>query len=831
MGNPDKYVLIVEKNTNGLMLNESAKPELDKMGRRVYRLNGIFTEFDVMNRNERVYTADRFIPHLNELMERKNSLGAVYGEFDHPDVFDTSLQRISHVIEKAYYNKEHNRIDGEIRLLNTRWGKEAQALLEDNCPIFVSSRAAGVTESDGTVTVKKLFTYDAVADPGFGSARMNVMNESLGFAQPDKSNFRIFEISDESKINQLFEMNNNDFVTKTQMVEYSDYLKGEVANVKSLLENSTKSGNVAPEQIVQISENYENLLATQTKVAEYLDYLADSIQVVVNENKSLQETTSKLTEHNDYLATNLEKSIKYSEYLAEKLDKNINYSEYIAEIMDKNIDFSEYIAEHVNKNIDFSDYLAENIEKSIDYSEYIAENLDKNIAYSEYLAENVDKSIDYAEYIAENLDSSIAYSEYLAENLDNNIAYSEYIAENVDNNIAYAEYIAEHVDNNIAYSEYIAENVSDGQAYMNYIAEGLDNTMEALKGTKLNEDVQTQVPNMKSVDTAQYYDEEDDFAQRPQTQVQNPQSQVQEPVQPVQDPAQPAQPVQPVQGDEPVAIEGEEGAEFAQPGEEFVQPGEEFDMETVPGQEVQEMPTSVQGEPVGAQVQLVPGATVSVEDKTGEVLASNPSTGIVVVKLAEDNELVEVHESKVTIIGDAIMETEDSLKSYIGNLITETKKRKASENKDPQFVQFLTEKNKQAWHGLSVEDKEKVTFAINESNDAIYTETQVLHVINNALSTHKSETDILIEGIPAELKPTWDSLNESHKKSIISASRLYPSLDTPARIEKFWESRKLESYTQLNEGNKQVLNENKFIDNSTLTDDQIDSFISKINNI
>ena len=822
MVNPNKYVLIVENNTNGLRIDESAKPELDKRGNRVFRMSGIFTEFNVLNRNERVYTADKFLPHLNELVERKNSLGAVYGEFDHPDVFDTSLQRISHTIEKCFYNKEKNRVDGEIRLLNTHWGKEAQAIVEDGCPLFVSSRAAGITESDGTVTVKKLFTYDAVADPGFGSARMS-LNESLGFGEK-KTNFRIYDVSDESKINELFNMNQNDFVTKNQMVEYSDYLKEEVEKVKFLLNKSVKNGNVAPAEIQKIAENYDTLMEQQNKVAKYLDYLAESIQVVVNENKSLKQTTEKLTQHNDYLAETLEKSINYSEYLAEKLDKNINYSEYIAETLDKNIDFSEYIAEHVNKNIQFSDYLAESIEKSIDYSEYIAENLDKNIAYSEYIAENLDKNIAYSEYIAENLDSSIAYSEYLAENLDSNIAYSEYIAEHVDNNIAYAEYIAEHVDNNIAYSEYIAENVSDSQAYMNYIAEGLDQTINSIKGSKLFEHgTQMQMPNLRQVDDVQkYYDEDDDFAQgQPAQRVQTQGQPVQTQGQPVQTQVQ--EPVQPVQGEEPVQpIQGEM---------EPVQPGMEEPMEpiAVQGQPAQGMPTSVQGQPV-AQVQLVPGATVSVEDRTGEILASNPTSGIVVVKLADNNELVEVHESKVTLIGDKIMETEDSLKSYIGNLITETKKRKASETTEPQFVQFLTEKNKQAWHGLTAEDKEKVIFSINESKETIYTEGQLLYAITNALSVQKSFEDVLVENMPQDLKPVWNSLNENHKLSIISTAKLYPSLDTPTRIEKFWESRKLESYTMINES-KKVLNENKMVDNTSLTDSQIDSFINKIKNL
>jgi hypothetical protein len=160
---------------------------------------------------------------LEELNSRITDLGVVYGEYDHPDVFDTSLSRASHIIKSAKYVKESNSVVGEIRLLNTQWGKEAKALVDDECPIFVSSRAAGVTESDGSVTLKKLFTYDIVADPGFASAKMSIksINESLGFKNDTKTNFRIYEMSDESKINQLFSMN-KDYVTKD---EYESELK------------------------------------------------------------------------------------------------------------------------------------------------------------------------------------------------------------------------------------------------------------------------------------------------------------------------------------------------------------------------------------------------------------------------------------------------------------------------------------------------------------------------------------------------------------------------------------------------------------------------------
>ncbi len=445
-----KPVLIVENSVNALVKENKSTND--------YILSGVFTEFDVMNRNERIYTSDKFIPCLEELNSRINSLGVVYGEFDHPDVFDTSLSRASHTIRSASYIKEHNRVDGEIRLLSTYWGKEAKSLVNDGCPLFVSSRAAGVTEANGIVSLKKLFTYDLVADPGFASAKMNVksLNESLKL--PVNTNYRIYEMSDESKINELINMNTNDVVTKKQLTDYSKYLINELASTKKEVKNALSKGNLNPKKLEQLLEYYEELNKTNSNMVKYLDYIAEKVQVVVDENATLKNTTNKLIKHNDYLAENLEKAITYSEYLAENLDKNIAYSEYIVENLDKNITYSEYLAENLDKNITYSEYLAENLDKNIEYSEYIAENLDKNISYSEYIAENVDNSIKYSEYLAEHVEGNIAYSEYIAENLDDNIAYSEYVAENLDKSISYQGLIVEKLRGNRLNEGFDGEN-------------------------------------------------------------------------------------------------------------------------------------------------------------------------------------------------------------------------------------------------------------------------------------------------------------------------------------------------------------------------------------
>lgn len=415
-----KNVLIVEHNTNSLKyINESVdgKTKGDK-----YLLGGKFTEFDVKNRNERVYTWKKFQPALTELNERITSMG-VYGEFDHPDTFDTSLKNASHMVKEAFYDESSNSVVGKIKLLTTSLGKEARSLVDDRCPLFVSSRAAGVTEANGEVSLKKLFTYDIVADPGFASARMESINEAMGYSP--NTNFRIYEIGDESKINELFEMNKDDLVTKKQLSEYSEYLVGQITSTKKKVNEALKKGNLEPKKLNELLSYYDGVQTDFTKITKYLDYLAENLQTVVTENKALrisnkklEKTTEKLIEHNDYLAENLEKTIEYSEYLAENVDKSIQYGEYIAESVDKSIDYSEYIAENLDKSIGFSDYLSESLNKSIEYTEYIAENVDTNIAYSEYIAEHLDDGLAYTDYIAEQVDKSIGYSKMIAEKLN-----------------------------------------------------------------------------------------------------------------------------------------------------------------------------------------------------------------------------------------------------------------------------------------------------------------------------------------------------------------------------------------------------------------------------
>jgi hypothetical protein len=480
------YVLILEKSSVNL---QSSKKGDD------YFLEGVAAVFGVENSNHRIYEEKEYLPHLDYL-KKKISQNRLVGELDHPKEFDVSLKNISHIITELDYDDQNRVVKIKVKLLDTPAGKIAKSLVDAGIPISISSRAAGNVKDNKKVEIKKIFTYDLVADPGFENAQLERVEESfslyesLGFPSfiedqkhsvissltninesfglRKNSNTQIYRIKDTEKISSLLKENtinntknmDNNFVTAEELNEYSLILKKEMDSLKNEIKSISKESN-APVSV---------------------------------DNSGLEERVQRLEKYSEYLAENLESAIKYGDYLAENLEGSISYNKYLAENLDKAISYAKYLAEHVDGNISYSEYIAENLDNNIAYSKYLAENLDKNISYSEYLAENLDKNISYSEYLAENLDRNISYSEYLAENLDKNISFSDYLAENLDKSISYSDYLGEKLNGNINYSEYLAEKVKSGIEYTQYLAESINNKeVEQSPKTQLEKEVNESV--------------------------------------------------------------------------------------------------------------------------------------------------------------------------------------------------------------------------------------------------------------------------------------------------------------------------------------------------
>jgi ABC-type transporter Mla subunit MlaD len=430
----DQQVLLILENSTSILESKSE-------GNGDVVLEGIFAQFGVVNNNDRIYEENEYLPHLDYLNDKIKSK-RLMGELDHPDKFDVSLQKVSHIIENLEYDKSSRCLKGKVRLLNTDAGITARRLVEAGVPLSISSRAAGVVGPDKKVKLKKIFTYDLVADPGFENAQLSLVNESLGFSP--KSNVHIYDVSEMYDPSSLFQ----DIENRTEQ------------------KNNMNMGSHPKDETVKVSElnEYSKLVK---KEIELLERKLSGLIKKVNTLSSNDDTIAKVIEYTNYVAEKLNGTINYCNYLSENVDTNITAVNKLKGKVSDTIDYSNYIAERLNLSDSYQNYLAENLDKNISFSNYISEKLNENINYSNYLAENINRAIEFGDYLAENLNDSIGYSEYLGENLDLSIKHNDYLAEAVNKSIGYTEYIAEQTDKAIQYSDYVVESINEKEKVMN----------------------------------------------------------------------------------------------------------------------------------------------------------------------------------------------------------------------------------------------------------------------------------------------------------------------------------------------------------------------------
>jgi hypothetical protein len=374
-------------NTNDLLIVEMSSSTLSvkTSDNKEYILEGVFGQIDQKNRNNRIYTESEYIPQI-EALQAKIKASKLLGELDHPAQFDISLKNVSHIIEELTYDKASKEVRGRIKLLDTDAGRQAKALVDAGVPLQISSRAAGAVESNGTVKIKQLFTYDLVADPGFENAELKRVNEAFGYSNDGLISIYEINRSSETSLETINTIENTqtqikenknmaEFVKSEDFNRYSEYLANEIKTLK------------------------ESMEAKNAEVSE--DNTVDNLK---EHNNHIVETVNKLTDYVEYVATKLDESIQYSEHVAEKADQGIAYSESLAEKLDQGISYTEHVAEAVSKVKDFANYLAEAHNEGATSHTTLLE-------YVEYLKENLQSVSEYAEYIAESLNETVITEE------------------------------------------------------------------------------------------------------------------------------------------------------------------------------------------------------------------------------------------------------------------------------------------------------------------------------------------------------------------------------------------------------------------------------------
>jgi len=139
-------------------------------------VSGILQKADVLNQNRRVYprsVLEREMRNYEKVVSENRAVGTL----DHEDSSVISLENVSHVIRRVWW--DGGDVKGDIELLNTPKGKIAQDLLEAGVVFGISSRGLGETQksNEGYDLVSEdfmLICFDLVQEPSTPGAWMHL---------------------------------------------------------------------------------------------------------------------------------------------------------------------------------------------------------------------------------------------------------------------------------------------------------------------------------------------------------------------------------------------------------------------------------------------------------------------------------------------------------------------------------------------------------------------------------------------------------------------------------------------------------------------------------
>lgn len=151
-------------------------------------LSGVFADLrPQLNNNNRIYSIPEYVELVERLYTQVHSRRGLFGEFEHPEKYNTDGKKVSHKILDIFYDPATQMVYGTVLVLNTPNGNIVKEIIKSGGLICISARAAGSEEkqSDGTLRAitKLLVTYDLVMNPGFSSAELEYIGQPKDFNQ------------------------------------------------------------------------------------------------------------------------------------------------------------------------------------------------------------------------------------------------------------------------------------------------------------------------------------------------------------------------------------------------------------------------------------------------------------------------------------------------------------------------------------------------------------------------------------------------------------------------------------------------------------------------
>jgi len=342
-----RNVLILERSSQNLK-------KLDDKGKVV--LEGVFAEFGVENRNGRVYEEKEYLPHL-EYLKKDMANGSLLGELDHPERFEVALGNVSHRITELWYDQSVRQIKGRIEVLDTPKGVIVKSLLDAGVPLSISSRAAGTVNEDKTVQIQQIYTYDLVAKPGFPSAQLKTVNESV----KARINDQVIKLNESAISRQSHDLSAELGIVNenVSILDLTDkYPSVKIREEALALQNESSDSNVK-------NKNEENQM--EKKVNE--NALQQWTVFFKNELSKINETVTALKEGGDQV---------------EELKLIKQYVEKLRKVQEDSLNWQGEIAKAVNEVASYADTLAEKNNKHYKLTEKIIETVDENAKVLNY---------------------------------------------------------------------------------------------------------------------------------------------------------------------------------------------------------------------------------------------------------------------------------------------------------------------------------------------------------------------------------------------------------------------------------------------------------------
>ena len=153
----------------------------EKTGKKNYKIQGIFAQANVKNRNGRIYPKPIMEKALGRYIDTQVSKGRAVGELNHPEGPTVNLDRVSHKIESLEMDGDN--VVGKASILETPMGQVVKGLLDGKVNFGVSPSGMGSLKQNGNTMVVNddylLNAIDIVQDPSAPSAFVNGIMEGV----------------------------------------------------------------------------------------------------------------------------------------------------------------------------------------------------------------------------------------------------------------------------------------------------------------------------------------------------------------------------------------------------------------------------------------------------------------------------------------------------------------------------------------------------------------------------------------------------------------------------------------------------------------------------